>query len=152
MSIVKWNWDLLRHFRKSFKRLIDVKIKGAEMGNIKVIILESFSILALIFFLIGCSAGNGSETYNSNEDTPEWLSEKIDSILSASGHYNDLTKVYRYSWNKSFIYYFYNPLSSCMYCELYDQDGKKMMANNDSLLQNTLNTRDGEILIWENRK
>ena len=124
------------------------------MGKFKVKILECLFILALIFFLIGssCSASNSSETYNSNEDTPVWLSEMIDSISSASGHYNDLTKVYRYNWNKSFIYFFSNPLSSCVYCELYDQSGKKMTAANDTLLQYTLKTRDGEILIWENRK
>ena len=122
------------------------------MRKIKIKMLESFSVLALIFFLIGCSAGSGSETYNFNKDTPEWLKEKIYGISSASGHYNDLTKVYRYDWKKSFIYYFYNPLSSCVYCELYDQDGKKITAANDSLLQNTLKNRNGEILIWENRK
>jgi len=122
------------------------------MLKIKVKILEGFSILALIFFLIGCGTGSSSETYNFNEDMPEWLEGKIDSISSASGHYNDLIKVYRYNWKSSFIYYFSNPLSSCMYCEIYDQDGKKMTASNDSLLQNTLKTRDGEILIWKNNK
>ena len=121
-----------------------------EENKMKILWIVSF--LALIFFLNSCSSGSYSETYNFNESTPEWLKEKIDSISNASGNYYDLTKVYRYDWKESFIYYFYIPVSSCMYCELYDENGNKITAVNDSLLQNTLKTRDGEVLIWVNKK
>jgi len=108
--------------------------------------------LFLTIILFGCSMGGGTETFNFEKDTPVWLKEKIGTISNFTGNYYDWTRVYRYEWNKSFIYLFYIPLSSCTYCELYHQDGNKVTAFNDSLLQDILQTRKGEILIWENKK
>jgi len=110
------------------------------------------SALFLTFILLGCSTAGGSEVSNLEKDTPVWLKEKITTISNFTDNYFDWTRVYRYEWNKSFIYLFSIPLSSCTYCELYDQDGNKVTAFNDSLLQDILQTRKGEVLIWENKK
>jgi len=110
------------------------------------------SALFLTIILFRCSMGGGTETFNFEKDTPVWLKEKISTISNFTGNYYDWTRVYRYEWNKSFIYLFSIPLSSCTYCELYHQDGNKVTAFNDSLLQDILQTRKGEILIWENKK
>jgi hypothetical protein len=110
------------------------------------------SALFLTFILLGCSTAGGSKISNLEKDTPVWLEEKINTISNFTGHYYDWTRVYRYEWNNSFIYLFSVPASSCMYCELYDQDGNKVTAFNDSLLQDILQTRKGEVLIWENKK
>lgn len=110
-----------------------------------------FSITAAAIF-ISCSSGISSDSYNYDSETPPWLKEKIDSIGNSTGHYYDWTKVYRYNFNEPFIYNFSIPLSSCKYCELYNQKGDKITAFNDSTLQSILNKRTGEILIWVNKK
>ena len=110
------------------------------------------SCLFLIVVLITCNVESSKVVFDYERDTPAWLKEKIDSISSSTGHYYDLTKVYRYNWNESFVYHFSVPLSSCIYCELYDHDGNKVTAIKDSLLQDILKTRNGELLLWENKK
>jgi hypothetical protein len=130
------------------RELVEYLKRGTEM--LKKIIIVFALFLALV--LLRCSMDRGSETFKLEKDTPVWLEEKINTISNFTGHYYDWTRVYRYEWNNSFIYLFSVPASSCMYCELYDQDGNKVTAFNDSLLQDILQTRKGEVLIWENKK
>ncbi len=117
---------------------------------LKKIVIVFALLLALILFR--CSMDIGSENHKFEKDTPVWLEEKINTISNFTGHYYDWTRVYRYEWNNSFIYLFSVPASSCMYCELYDQSGNKVTAFNDSVLQEILQTRKGEVLMWENKK
>ena len=109
------------------------------------IVIINFVFLTII--LISCNIESGSEVFNYESDTPAWLKQKIDSISNFTGHYYDWTRVYRYNWNESFVYHFSVPLSSCKHCELYDHDGNKITAFNDSL-----KARKGEVLIWGNKK
>jgi hypothetical protein len=111
-----------------------------------------FFSVATIVILVGCSSGISSDSLNYNVETPSWLKEKIDSISNSTRHYYDWTKVYRYDFNESFIYHFSIPASSCIYCELYNQEGDKITALNDSTLQSILNKKTGEVLIWVNEK
>lgn len=115
----------------------------------KLIFLLSITAAAI---LISCSSGISSDSFNYDSEAPSWLKEKIDSISNSTGHYYDWTKVYRYDFNESFIYHFSIPSSSCIYCELYNQEGDKITAFNDSTLQSILNKKTGEVLIWVNKK
>lgn len=123
---------------------------GGKMKSPNKLILL-FSITAAAIF-ISCSSGISSDSFNYDSETPRWLKEKIDSIRNSTGHYYDWTKVYRYNFNESFIYHFSIPLSSCKYCELYNQEGDKITAFNDSTLQSILHRKTGEVLIWVNKK
>jgi hypothetical protein len=117
---------------------------------IKYLILLLVSLL--IILLNSCSSADRSESFDYDKETPQWLKIRIDSISTSTGHYYDLTKVYRYNWKDTYIYHFSIPLSSCVYCELYDQNGRKISAAVESSLKNILHNRKNEVLIWDNKK
>ena len=113
---------------------------------LKRIVFISF-FLSLMF--LGCHKDNAVEPFNYDKDVPVWLKAKISLMSSDTANFYYGTKVYRYSWNQVIIYYFSIPLSSCMYCELYDQNGNKVQIVNDAMLQDFLKNRKDEILIWQ---
>ena len=108
-------------------------------------------IIYISFFLlistIGCVKENSVEPFNFDKDTPTWLKNKIDSISTDMQYYG--TKVFRYDWNKSYVYHIMIPISSCAYCELYDSRGNKILPMNDKLFQDFLNHKKNEVLVWE---
>ena len=120
------------------------------MKSLKKII--NLFIITLTVTFLSCCSGTGSESFHYDSEPPAWLKEKIDSISSSTRHYYDWTKVYRYNFNESFIYHFSIPASSCIYCELYNQEGDRITAFNDSTLQSILNKKTGEVLIWVNSR
>ncbi len=58
-------------------------------------------------------------------DLPEWLVEKVEQ-LEALRMPLVTYKVYRCTWRSQTVYYIYTPLASCMMCETYYQNGKKV--------------------------
>ena len=105
----------------------------------------------LFFILTSCHKDSGVGPFEYERDTPVWLKEKISDISSDTAQFYTKTKVYRYRWNESFIYHISIPLSSCVYCELYDENGNKVQITSDLMLQNFLNNRADEVLIWERK-
>ena len=67
----------------------------------------------------------------------------------SNNHYYHGSQVYRYVWHESYAYYIFIPVSSCAYCEVYDQNGGKITFTDDNMLQDYLNNRKYEVLIWE---
>ena len=59
------------------------------------------------------------------------------------------SKVYRHTWHYNYVYYIYVGLSSCAYCEVYYENGSIVKFTNDNMLQDYLNNRKNEKLIWE---
>jgi hypothetical protein len=112
---------------------------------IRVIFISSL----LVLLILGCRKDTSVEASN---NTPEWLEAKISLMSNDTTNYYVLTKLYRYSWNGIFLYYFYIPSSSCMYCDLYDQNGNKVQITDDAMLQDFLKNRKDEVLIWEWKK
>lgn len=86
----------------------------------RFIIISSF----LFLFMLNCQKENSMEPFDYERDTPTWLKAKIDSISSNPEYFG--TKVYRYEWKGYLVYHIEIPISSCAYCELYDQKGKKL--------------------------
>jgi len=111
----------------------------------RIVILSFF--LSLMF--LGCHKDIAVEPFNYNKDTPDWLKAKISLMSNDSSSFYTQTKVYRYIWHNEFIYHISIPLSSCVYCELYDQNGNKVQIVNDAMLQDFLKNRKDEILIWQ---
>jgi hypothetical protein len=106
-------------------------------------------LLSLV--LVSCNKDSGVEPYDYARDTPEWLKEKISVMSNDTTHFFAMAKVYRYKWREALIYHISIPLSSCMYCELYDQNGNRIQFSNDVTLMDFLTNRSGEILIWESK-
>jgi hypothetical protein len=106
------------------------------------------TVLAL-FLLVGCSTDNGPEPFDYARDTPTWLKAKIALMSTDTTRYYVRTKVYRYEWHWEFVYHISIPISSCMYCEVYDQSGNRIQFTNDAMLQDFLGNRKDEVLVWE---
>ena len=102
-------------------------------------------IFSILFFLLYCSDDN-ILGFDFERDTPGWLKTKIDS-MSADPMYV-ASKVYRYEYNGSFVYHIRIGISSCIYCELYNQKGHKITFNSDEEFQDFLNKKKNEIIIW----
>ncbi len=81
------------------------------------------------------------------KDTPVWLKAKIEPTDALYG-----TRVYRYEWRGESVYYIENPISSCAYCELYDQDGAKIQLTDDPAFQDFLMNSENRTLICEWRR
>jgi len=62
-------------------------------------------------------------------------------------HYG-MAKVYRYEMKGKHIFHIYRPLSSCVYCELYYEDGSRL---NQEELKYFAENKNDPLIIWENR-
>ncbi len=113
---------------------------------IKIIFISSF----LILLIIGWQESNPAEPVNYDKDIPVWLKQIIVVMTEDQDYYG--TKVYRYEWNGKFIYHIMIPISSCAYCEVYDQEGNKITFENDSAFEEFIKNRINETLIWEREK
>ena len=107
---------------------------------IKIIFITSFVILSFL----GCE--NTNEPFNYERDTPVWLKEKINNISSNQEYWG--TIVYRYELNKKYYYHIMIPISSCGYCELFDENGDKILFGDDEFSK-FLQDKKNELIIWE---
>jgi hypothetical protein len=102
-------------------------------------------ISTLLFLLIiACHHDNGVKPA---ENIPVWLDAKIDS-MSGNLYYAG-SVICRYTWNKAFVYHIDIPVSSCAYCELYDQRGAKIQITNDAQFKDFLNNKTNAVVIWK---
>jgi hypothetical protein len=62
-----------------------------------------FLSLIMLACITGCKKETSVEPFNYERDTPAWLKEKID-VMSQNKDYIG-TKVFRYDWKGSAIYY-----------------------------------------------
>jgi hypothetical protein len=105
-------------------------------------------ISSLLFLpFIGCSRDNTVEPFDYDRDTPVWLKAKIDSISENPAYFG--ARVFRYEWRQEVLYHIEVPISSCAYCELYDENGTKKQFTDDEDFQDFLANKENEILIWE---
>lgn len=109
---------------------------------LKILIITSLLLLPLS----GCRNDTLVEPFNYERDTPVWLKEKIDS-MSVDNRFVG-TKVYRYEWKRNFMYHIMIPISSCVYCELYDQSSNKPQLDQVEF-QDFLKNKKNVIVIWE---
>jgi hypothetical protein len=109
---------------------------------LKIIFISWFVFLVFI----SCNNSDITEPYNYERDTPVWLKEKIDSLSVNQLYYG--AKVYRYTWNRNYIYHITVPIWSCIYCELYDYYGNKIKFT-DNEFSDFFNNKTDEILVWE---
>ncbi len=110
---------------------------------IKILFVASLIILSAI----NCQEENVNEPFNYESDTPEWLMNKIDS-MSVNREYRG-TKIFRYEWKNMFVYHISIPIRSCALCELYDHYGNIIQLINKATLEDFLNNKRNETLVWQ---
>ncbi len=98
---------------------------------------------------LSCQNVSTVESLNYEKDTPVWLKAKIDTM--STGKYYMLAKVYRCEMNGEYIYYISNPISSCVYCEVYYQNGEKLNFEDEKVLYDFEHNKKNELLIWERK-
>ena len=97
--------------------------------------------------MIGCQNDNSVEPFKYERDTPAWLKVKIDSM--STNHFYVGSQVFRHVWHNNYTYYIFIPVSSCVYCEVYNENGEKIKFTGDNMLQDYLNNRKNEVLVWQ---
>jgi len=85
----------------------------------------------IIFIVLFLSLANICCQNNIIKENPAWLKYRINSLLDNQNDFGAV--IFRYKWNNMYVYHVQIPISSCAYCELYDQDGKKIIFSSDSL-------------------
>jgi hypothetical protein len=99
----------------------------------------------LVLLVLGC---NKNAIKESSKDIPAWLQDKINSMSNERSYGG--VKIYRYKWNGEQVYYIDNPISSCMYCELYNQSGNHIkIADNDTQFIQFLGDKSNAVIIWK---
>jgi len=102
---------------------------------------------ALSLLLMSCQDDGITGPFDYHRDTPDWMKAKIDSISSIPNNVG--TRVLRYEWRGEFIFYIEVPISSCAYCELYDQEGAKIQFTVPGTFEDFLLNKQNEIIVWE---
>jgi len=56
--------------------------------------------------------------------------------------------VYEYKWNDSYYFHIQNPVSSCMFCEVYNYDGVKIVWTDESFNDFMKNSQKLRV-VWQ---
>ena len=94
-----------------------------------------------------CQEKDTSDVFNYDKDVPGWLKEKIINMSIDEKHYAG-AKVYRYNMGGEYVYHIYLPFNSCIYCDLFHEDGSALSV--DEVTDFKDKNRE-PLLIWENR-
>jgi len=98
-------------------------------------------IIALIFVAFTAVSCEKDEVEN-----PAWLTELINKIKTDSSYTG--SKIYKHEWKSSDYYELNQPISSCLFCKVYNKDGK-LVNWSDEDMESYLNERKNEEVIWQ---
>ena len=101
-------------------------------------------IVSAFILIVGCSRNNNGQSI---KDAPEWLQNKIDTMMSYPEY--EGTKLYRYKWKGATIYHFEIHNSTCLYCAMYIQNGEPLWFANESEFQEFLHNKTEDTFLWE---
>lgn len=104
--------------------------------------------LYLAVFITGMFYGciKDNSVVSGTDDLPEWLNVKIEEF--SEDKFYVFTCLYSYDWNNEKFYHFEIPLSSCAFCELYDNNGKKPFENDNEMFLDFIQNKTNKTLIW----
>jgi hypothetical protein len=91
--------------------------------------MKKIAFLFLLSFLVISCEKEGKLPPN-----PVWLNTMISQLENSQV---PGIVIYAYKWNDNYYYYVSNPISSCMYCDIYDYSGVKVTWTDDELLDFT---------------
>ena len=61
--------------------------------------------------------------FQEKKDMPQWLVDKID-WMENNRKSVPWASIYQGKWNEKTIYFIENPLNSCLFCNVYDEEGQ----------------------------
>lgn len=109
-------------------------------------IKKSCFVMIILFLVLSCKNGHIADSFDDGDDTPGWLETKITEMSENPEYYG--TIVTRCTLHGQPIYHIMIPISSCAYCELYDQSGQKVPLSSNEAFTNYLENCQNEIVIW----
>ena len=100
-------------------------------------------VVAVLTFLSACE----HESEMLSPEMPDWLAQLIENI--EGDDYYAGAVIYRHEWRGQYYYHLMIPLSSCAYCDVYDQNGKKIeWTGKQQEFEDYLNNRKNEKVVW----
>jgi hypothetical protein len=105
--------------------------------------------LTKIFFIlisitcIECERNN--EAPDESPAIPDWLKIKIAEM--EDNKYYAGASVVRHEWKSTYYYHINIPLSSCLYCDVYNQNGDRVDWEVESR-EDYINNRKNQTVIW----
>jgi hypothetical protein len=104
-------------------------------------VLIKRSLLFLVFLLILSAC----EKQRFNDTNPRWVEELISEMEDDPYYQSSILS--RYTWNEHFFYEIFNPISSCVYCEVFDYKGNRLNWEEYNL-EDYLEHRTNQVIIW----
>jgi hypothetical protein len=102
----------------------------------KIVIL--IGILSFAFF--ACKK-DGVEQVN-----PDWINSMADTLKTKDFYWGSI--IYRHEWKSKYYYDLWIPLSSCAYCNVYNEKGEKVNWDNENS-QDYMQNRKNDLILWE---
>ena len=106
-----------------------------------------FTVLLLFFagILSSCKDNDDKET---KKDFPKWLVAKINEIETTNS--NDIAiikiRVFKGDWKDNVTYFIKNNMSSCMFCEVYCENGERVILSDDAIFDFAAISENWEII------
>ncbi|MBN2664120.1 MAG: hypothetical protein JXR68_10765 [Bacteroidales bacterium] len=86
------------------------------------------------------------EKISQKNSLPDWLETLTDS-LEVNDYYWG-SKIYQYKLEKEYYYDLQIPISSCMYCNIYTEQGNLVNWTNKDI-EDYLENRKNELIVWK---
>jgi len=103
--------------------------------------------LAILFISLVLLSACEKERYD--DKNPKWLDQMIQEM--ENNPYYTGSSIERYTWKNNYYYEFTIPLSSCLYCDVYNFDGDRIdWQKND--IDDYLANRTYRVLIWNDTR
>ncbi len=102
--------------------------------------MKNFAILLIILLILSTCEKERFDNKN-----PKWLDEMIQEM--ENNPYYGGSYIERYTWRNHYYYEVTIPVSSCLYCDIYNVDGERIdWQEND--LEDYLQNKTDRVLIW----
>ncbi len=95
-----------------------------------------------VFLVVACEKKSQQQ-----DQLPEWLEIILDE--STNNDFCQYWSVTRYSFRDSYYYELFNPLSSCLFCDVYDEEGNRMVWDDHEDMNAYVENRTDVTLVWE---
>ena len=105
--------------------------------------MRALALTLLILFAFSC------EKESHEDENPGWLNEFIREI--EDDPFYNLSSIVRWKYLGDYYYEVDNPVSSCLYCEIYDIEGNQVSWSFEEL-DSFLENRTDRKLIWQGHR
>ncbi len=97
-------------------------------------------------FLLALLVFGACEKQRFEDKNPTWLDQLIEE-MEVKPYYGG-SYINQYTWQNHFYYEITIPVSSCMYCDVYDYEGNRINWEENEI-DDYLENRSKKLLIWK---